>query len=63
MDVARITAIWRGEAVDAYGHAAITGTLAIALKLLGRAATMEAAEDLAEDMWESRDRARLPAVA
>ena len=67
MDVARLGAIWRGETGDAtgddYADAAITGTLAVALELLGRAPTLEAAQAAAQDMWRQRDRKRLLAVA
>ncbi len=58
MNFNRLTAVLRGEARDEYGEAAVTGTLAIALKALGRAQTIEAAEAQANAMWESRDRLR-----
>lgn len=63
MDVGRLMAIWRGEAEDSYADAAITGTLAVALKLLGKVPTMEEAQAAAEAMWRDRDRGRLLAVA
>lgn len=53
--VGRIAALWAGETEDLRGVvAAITGTAAIALKLLGRAATMAEAQSMAEGMWEVR---------
>ncbi len=58
MNLDRLTAVLRGEARDEYGEAAVTGTLAIALKALGSAKTMEAAEAQAQAMWEGRDRLR-----
>jgi anthranilate phosphoribosyltransferase len=61
MDPGRLTAFLRGEAEDVYGEAAVTGTLAIALKALGSADSIEAAEALARTMW--MDRSRLQAVA
>jgi anthranilate phosphoribosyltransferase len=58
MDLDRLTAVLRGETKDEYGEAAVTGTLAIALKALGSAETIEAAEAQAKLMWEGRDRLR-----
>ncbi len=63
MDVGRLGALWRGQIDDAYGHAAVTGTLAVALKLLGRAPSIEDAQSAAETLWAARDRDRLQAVA
>ena len=63
MDVGRLGAFWRGEIDDAYGHAAVTGTLAVALKLLGREQSVEDAQAAAEALWAARDRDRLRAVA
>lgn len=63
MDLDRLGALWRGESVDAYATAAVTGTLAIALKALGRAATVDEAQAQADAMWASRDRGRLAAAA
>jgi hypothetical protein len=57
-DLDRLTAVLRGETKDEYGEAAVTGTLAIALKALGSAETIEAAEAQAKLMWEGRDRLR-----
>jgi hypothetical protein len=41
----------------------VTGTLAIALKTLGRAGDLDAAQALAETLWAARDRERLKAAA
>lgn len=54
MDVQRLAALWRGDIEDEYGRAAVTGTAAIALKLMGRAESLEAAEALARAMWDNR---------
>lgn len=59
MDPARLAAVWRGEAQDEYGEAAAIGTAAIALKLIGKAATIAEAQTLAEEMWAKRPRSRL----
>ena len=63
MDLGRLAALWRGEITDEYGEAAIWGTLAIALKALGHAASQEDAQIVAENMWAQRDRASLDAAA
>lgn len=49
-----LTAVWKGEASDSYGERAVIGTLAIALKALGRADTQEGALHLARTMWDQR---------
>ena len=49
--------------IDAFATAAVTGTLAIALKLLGRAAGIEEAEAQARAMWGGRDRKRMKTAA
>lgn len=55
MDVARLAQLWRGEINDEYGLAAVTGTAAIALRALGRAASIAEAEALAARLWQTRD--------
>ncbi len=54
----RLTAIWRGEEQDEYAEAAITGTAAIALRLLNRAETPDAALKMAQGMWNQRNKSR-----
>jgi len=63
MDISRLVGFWRGEAADDYATAAVTGTLAIALHTLGRAADIDTAQALAETLWAGRDRDRLKAAA
>jgi anthranilate phosphoribosyltransferase len=63
MDLSRLQAVWRGEVEDAYADAAVTGTLAIALKALERAASIEDAQAAAEQIWRQRDRGRLVTAA
>lgn len=50
--------VWRGEAGDAYGELALRGTLAIALRLLGRAESPQQALQLADEVWAQRRRER-----
>ena len=63
MDVSRIMKVWRGEDPDEYAIEAIVGTMAIALKTAGRAATMEDADTLARKIWADRDTTKLPVHA
>ena len=63
MDLSRLGAMWRGEIHDDYAEAAITGTLAIALKALGAEPDMAAAQTRAVSLWQARDRSRLAAAA
>ncbi len=63
MDLGRLLAFWRGDIADEYGEASVTGTLAIALKALGRAKSQEDAQRLAQKLWAGRDRLSLQAAA
>jgi anthranilate phosphoribosyltransferase len=54
MNPRAVLALWRGEAAPAGPTAAVIGTVAIALKLTGRASTQEAALDQARAMWKGR---------
>lgn len=49
-----------GPGQNAYALAAIKGTLAITLRTMGRADTVQEAETLAQDIWDSRNRSYLP---
>lgn len=59
LDVEHLRHVWRGKANDEYGELAITGTLAIALRLLGRAESPDDVLQLAKEYWEDRNRDRL----
>ncbi len=63
MDIADLAAVWRGEKDNEYAEVAVTGTLAIALKLMGQADSMEAAQALADTMWADREKNQLPLCA
>ena len=54
LDPAFLAALWRGEAQDPISETIIAGTAAIALKLAGRAASIDEAEALARRVWQSR---------
>lgn len=61
MEISRLGAVWCGEDEDAYATAAITGTVAVVLRLMGRADTPDQAFEIARRMWNERDRERLAA--
>lgn len=63
LDVTRLTKIWQGSIEDEYATGAITGTLAITLKLMGKADTMADAEQLATDLWNNRSKNKFGAAA
>jgi anthranilate phosphoribosyltransferase len=63
MNVDRLLGLWNGSIDDEYGEAAVYGTLAIALKLMGRANTISDAESQAKAMWEARSRNKYGAAA
>lgn len=58
MDLGRLKSVWSGTQNDTYATAAITGTLAIVLRLLGRADSPAQATGQAGDMWAGRDKSR-----
>jgi anthranilate phosphoribosyltransferase len=58
IDPDRLAKIWRDKESDEYAEAAITGTVAIALRLMNKADSTDAALQLARDMWQNRDRSR-----
>lgn len=63
MNIARLKAVWSGEADDAYAEAAITGTLAIALMSWHRYDSAETAQAEAETLWRNRNKAHLGIAA
>jgi anthranilate phosphoribosyltransferase len=56
LDPRRLAALWSGEVEAPVAVAAVTGTTALALKLLGRAPDVEQSQRLAERMWGERNR-------
>ncbi|MDH5230619.1 MAG: glycosyl transferase family protein [Gammaproteobacteria bacterium] len=55
MDTSRLIKVWGGNDEDEYAIATITGTAAIALKLMGKADSIDAAQALADQMWAERN--------
>ena len=60
LDPCHLVALWRGEWSAEAPLAALLGTVAIALKLTGRAESQDAAEALSRELWEGRDRDAFP---
>ncbi|OAN50648.1 glycosyl transferase [Paramagnetospirillum marisnigri] len=60
LDLSRLKALWRGEAEDEAAVAVISGTAAIALRAMGRAASIDEAEGMALVLWRERDRSKVP---
>lgn len=56
LDSANLIALWRGEIDYEYGAAAVVGTAAITLKMMGKADTIDEAEALAKKMWDNRSK-------
>jgi len=54
MELGRLLRLWRGEEDDALATATVVGTAAIALRLMGRAASPAQAEAQAQAMWNKR---------
>jgi anthranilate phosphoribosyltransferase len=56
LEPARLRSLWRGEWEGEGPVAAVTATVAMALKTLGRAGSVEEAVGLARRLWAERDR-------
>ncbi len=56
---AALQALWRGQASDRYGENAVIESAAVALYLMQRADSADAARTLATDWWQQRDPGRL----
>jgi anthranilate phosphoribosyltransferase len=55
----QLAQLWLDQLEDEFAQATVIGTAAIALKLIGKAATQQEAHDLAESYWNARNRQRL----
>jgi len=59
MNLERLKTVWSGEEQDTYATAAITGTVAIVLRLLGRAQSPAQATAQADTLWADRNKAAI----
>lgn len=63
MDVSRLARLWFGEIDDEFGTMSVIGTAAIVLKSLMRLDTMEAAQAMAQEYWDHRDKSFVERIA
>ncbi len=54
LDPQQLALLWQGKITDEFAEATVIGTTAIALKLLGKAASQQQAETLAGHYWMNR---------
>lgn len=60
LEPARLIALWQGTDQNAYGEACVIGTMAIVLRLKGRALECDQAHQMAADMWQARTKDVIP---
>ncbi|MDG2340311.1 MAG: glycosyl transferase family protein, partial [Paracoccaceae bacterium] len=60
MDTSRLADLWAGKLDDGYALASVIGTIAVTLRTMGKADSIETAETLAKQVWDSRDKSFLP---
>lgn len=56
MDVGDLARLWRGEMSGDYATASVVGTIAVTLRTMGKAASVDEADAMAGDLWAARDR-------
>lgn len=49
-----LLACWKGETQDSYGELAVAGTIALALRMMGKATNAENAQQQALTLWQNR---------
>ncbi len=59
LDINQLIETWQGNNENEYGVAAVIGTTAICMQLMGKTKNREQAETLARDMWNKRDKQEL----
>lgn len=60
MDMSRLVPIWKGEDTHPYATAAIEGTIAIALRTMGKAGSPDEAHSQAQALWAARNTDKVP---
>ncbi len=60
MNMSRLKEIWQGQDTQPYAIAAITGTMALALRLMKRANSPAEAQEQAEAIWQARKMDQVP---
>jgi anthranilate phosphoribosyltransferase len=61
LDPAPLKALWTAALQDEFAEASVTGTAAIALRMMGRAATPNEAQKMADNLWAKRDKGKIGA--
>lgn len=59
MDLRRLLAVWQGREDNAHAVATVLGTMAIMLKLTGKADSQDQAHAMARNIWNDRSRSSL----
>jgi len=63
LDLGRLKALWSGAETNEMASAAIAGTIAIALRAMGRAGSVDEAEGMAQVLWRERNKSTVPGAA
>ena len=58
LDLDRLKSVWQGDELPSYVTAAIIGTLAIALKLMGKAQIQSKTFEITIEIWDNSDQKR-----
>lgn len=61
LSAAALKLFWEGQTNDDYGHHAVIGTIAIILKFLQKSHSQEEAMQMAEQLWNSRNKEKFTA--
>jgi len=59
LDLSRLARLWSGEQDDQYGQAAVIGTVAYVLRLMGKADSPKEAIAQAQNLWDIRNPKRM----
>jgi len=63
LDAGNLISVWNGSEENEYAEAAIIGTTAIALRLMGKADSPDSGLKQAEEMWKNRNSKRFDTAA
>lgn len=63
MDVGDLVKTWHGDLKQDYALASVIGTIAITLRTMGKASSIEQGEAMARDIWDARDKGFVTARA
>lgn len=63
MEIGRLEQLWQGRLHDPYAEASVVGTIAVTLRSMGKAGSMEEAEAAARALWAARDQRFLSEAA